>query len=183
MSSLTPEAPVHIKEIEFLKSRYCRAIDNKEWDLLPTLFVNEARFEGFGGISKDATVAEFVALIAQGLEGSITVHHLHHHEIDTVDADHARAVWAMMDYNEWPNSGSALRSFPEATGYCGYGFYEETYKRYDSSWRIEFMRLVRIRRDPLLRGTRDNRFNPFERRGSLAPSPDWLNGPANRRTC
>ena len=173
----TIENLLHIKEIEFLKSRYCRAIDNKEWDLLPTLFADDARFEGFSGITNSTTASEFAILIGRALEGTITVHHLHQHEIRIVDTNRARGIWAMMDYNEWPTAGAALRRFPEATGYCGYGFYEETYRRCDTAWRIDFMRLVRIRRDPLIGGVRDYRFNPFERKDHSQPSRDWLNEP------
>jgi hypothetical protein len=174
MKGLSVEDLLHIKEIEFLKSRYCRAIDNKEWDLLPQLFLENARFEGFGGIPSDATVSEFFARISKTLERAITVHHLHHHEISILEETRARGVWAMMDFNEWPEPGVALRSVPEAIGYCGYGFYEESYRRRDGIWRIEFMRLARIRRDPVFRDGRAGKPDPFARRGFISPRPDWL---------
>lgn len=170
MAKWTVEELADIKEIEFLKSRYCRMIDSKQWDGLPELFSSGASFEGFGG-GIITSVAEFIARIAKLLDGSVTVHHLHHHEIKIVSATEAAGVWAMMDYNEWPTPG-VLRHVPEATGFCGYGFYEELYRLVDGSWRIEFMRLARIRLDPLIRGEHE-RIDPFERRGLISPSPDW----------
>lgn len=171
MAKLTFEALADIKEIEFLKSGYCRMIDNKQWARLPELFSSEASFEGFGG-GIITSVPQFIERIAKLLDGSVTVHHLHHHEIKIVGATEANGVWAMMDYNEWPTPG-VLRHVPEATGFWGYGFYEERYRLVDGSWRIEFMRLARIRLDPLVRGGHE-RIDPFERKGLIPPSPNWL---------
>lgn len=175
MTGLTGDDLVQIKEIEFLKSRYCRAIDNKGWDRLPEMFVPEARFEGFGKGTITPT-SDFVTHIAKLLEGAVTVHHLQHHEIRIVGPSEARGVWCMEDYNEWPSPG-VLRHVPAATGFRGYGFYEERYRQVEGRWRIEFMRLTRIRFDPVIRSAGDG-INPFERRGLISPSFDWLDEPA-----
>lgn len=174
MTRVTVNDLVHITEIEFLKSRYCRAIDNKEWDRLPELFTSDASFEGFGG-GVITAVPEFVDRIVRLLNGSVTVHQLHHHEIKIIGADSASGVWSMTDYNEWPAAGK-FRDVPEAIGFCGYGFYEERYCRDEGGWQIERMRLTRIRFDYLVRSKRD-RINPFDRRGLISPSPDWLDEP------
>jgi hypothetical protein len=171
MTKFTIEALADIKEIEFLKSRYCRMIDSKQWEGLPDLFSSEASFEGFGG-GLITSAPQFIARIAKLLGGSVTVHHLHHHEIRIVSATEATGVWAMMDYNEWPTPG-VLRHVPEATGFCGYGFYEERYRLIDGSWRIEFMRLARLRLDPLVRGGHE-RIDLFETKGLISPSANWL---------
>lgn len=171
MAHLSGDDLVHIKEIEFLKSRYCRAIDNKEWDRLPDMFVPDASFEGFGrGII--SPTSDFVTHIAKLLDGAVTVHHLQHHEIRIVGSAEARGVWSMVDYNEWPGAG-VLRHIPTAVGFRGYGFYEERYRRIEGLWRIEYMRLSRIRLDPVIR-TEGDCINAFERRGLISPSPDWL---------
>lgn len=171
MTQLTADDLVQIKEIEFLKSGYCRAIDNKQWDRLPEFFTSDAQFEGFGG-GVITAVPKFVERISRLLDGSVTVHHLHHYEIRIVGAGKAKGVWSMVDYNEWPKPG-VLRDVPEATGFCGYGFYEERYSQEAGGWRIGFMRLTRIRFDPVIRNASD-RINPFESRGLIAPSPGWL---------
>ncbi len=171
MTRLTGDDLAHIKEIEFLKSRYCRAIDNKEWDRLPDMFVADARFEGFGKGTITPT-SDFVTHIAKLLEGAVTVHHLQHHEIRIVGASEARGVWSMEDYNEWPAAG-VLRNVPSATGFRGYGYYEELYRRVEGRWRIASMRLTRIRFDPVIRNAADC-INPFERRGLISPSFDWV---------
>jgi len=174
MTRMNADDLVHIVEIEFLKSRYCRAIDNKEWDRLPGLFASNASFEGFGG-GVISAVPEFVKRIVRLLDGSVTVHQLHHHEIKIVGPDKAKGVWSMTDYNEWPAPGK-FRDVPEAIGFCGYGFYEERYCRDAEGWRIEFMRLTRIRFDYLIRSEKD-RINPFDRRSLISPSPDWVDEP------
>ena len=87
-------------------------------------------------------------------------------EIVFLTSDSARAVWAMMDYCEWPTP-IALPDAPKARGFSGYGYYEEEYRRIDGKWKIQFVRLTRQRVDPLVDGP-----NPA-RAGSLALSSEW----------
>ncbi len=174
MSKLSVENLLHIKELEQLKSRYCRAIDNKLWNVLPELFAPDARFEGFALAQQGATVQVFVSELAKRLSGAITAHHCHLPDFRIFSADFAKGIWAMMDYNEWPEP-MGFRGFPDSTGFCGYGFYEESYQRINGVWRIAFMRLARVRVDPLVEGARSLGFSPFATDLHFRkPSPDWL---------
>jgi hypothetical protein len=78
------------------------------------------------------------------LEGARTVHHGHMPEIELTGADTARGIWAMYDYVEWPPKTSG-----ERVGLQGYGHYREEYVREDGRWRIQKLRLERLRIDPL----------------------------------
>jgi hypothetical protein len=64
--------------------------------------------------------------------------------IDLLDADHARGVWAMFDWLEFPEGHRGHRGHPNR---FGYGYYEEEYRREDGRWRISLLRLTRIRND------------------------------------
>lgn len=155
--------------IHQLKARYCRFIDTKQFDRLPTLFTSDARFEGLGSAPTGATVAMFVQGIATRLGPVMSIHHCHMPEIVFRDADAARGIWAMMDYLEWPEGGGPK----EAEGYrgfTGYGHYEEEYRRTPDGWRIAFLRLTRMRIDPLAVPA------PPNPRVLLKHNPDWLTG-------
>ena len=156
-----------------LKARYGRCIDLKRWDVLPTLFTADARCEGFGGVNHAVDIATFVAGVAKRLDGAVTVHHFHQPDVVFTGADRAKAIWAMMDYNEWPRP-IGLPGAPEAPGFQGFGFYEEAYRRVGEAWRIDVMRLVRLRVDPLPQRdpAQPGPFTPAP--GWLRPSPDWL---------
>lgn len=177
MDEFSPETLAHIKAIEHLKARYCRAVDCKQWDALAAVFTEDARFEGFSLAQPDPSVAQFVSALATRLKEAITVHHCHLPDIRLLTSSSAKGVWAMMDFNEWPAAGG-IRGFPNANGFCGYGFYEESYRLTKTGWLIEFMRLTRQRLDPLENGARAAGYSPFAvdfhfRR----PSLDWLTAP------
>ena len=162
-----------LQEIAHLKSRYCRCVDLRQWEALRKLFTREARFEGFAAAPNGADAETFVTGVAQRLAGSVTVHHCHQPDIDLTGPNAARGVWAMMDYNEWPHA-IGLPGAPRAVGFRGYGFYEEEYRRVDGAWKIYFMRLTRLRVDPL----EPNVARPFPNQAGrstwLSPAPDWL---------
>jgi SnoaL-like domain len=79
----------------------------------------------------------------------------------------ARGIWAMEDYVEWPE-GSEVKEAPEAKGFRGYGHYEEEYRNEGGHWRIAFLRLTRLRIDPVPRE------NPAPRMGACQATPGWL---------
>ena len=166
-----------IREIETLKSRYCRFVDLKQWRRLPELFTDDARFEGFGAAPDGATLAEFVSGIERRLGGAVTVHHCHQPEIRLLPPDAAKAVWAMMDFNEWPHTID-LAGYSDASGFMGFGFYQDRYRRVNGAWRISFMRLTRIRVDPLRPAREARERFPFDRPFvHRRPDVDWLTDP------
>lgn len=156
-----------LEDIRALKARYCRAIDTKQWEQLRKLFGPDARFEGFGSAPDGADADAFVAGVSSRLAQAVSVHHCHTPEFVFLDADRARGVWAMQDHLEWPQP-LALKEAPQARGFIGYGHYEEEYRRIDGKWHMTFLRLTRLRIDPLPRG------KPSKPIVSLRASANWL---------
>ena len=156
-----------LERISQLKAGYCRFLDTKQWDRFRTLFAPDARFDGFGSAPSGSDVAAFVQGVANRHKDSITVHQCHMPEIVFTGPDKARAIWAMMDYCEWP-AGYSPKEAPEARGFYGYGHYEEEYSRIDGEWKISFLRLTRLRIDPIP----DD--NALPRPVRVPASKDWL---------
>jgi hypothetical protein len=69
-------------------------------------------------------------------------------DIALIDATSARGVWAMSDYLEWPTK-ITLADGSQARGYYGYGHYEEEYRKQGDEWKMQNLRLTRLRIVPL----------------------------------
>lgn len=157
-----------LHEISAVKARYCRYIDTKQWRFLRDLFSADARFEGFGSAPDGCDADTFVKGVSERLSDAVSVHHCHMPEILFQGVGRARAVFAMQDHLEWP-SPILLKEAPEARGFVGYGYYEEAYIREHGAWKIQFVRLTRLRIDPLPPG------GAFAGTATLRrPSADWL---------
>lgn len=156
-----------LEEIRALKARYCRYIDTKQWSALRGLFSDGARFEGFGSAPDGCDADSFVRGVSARLREAVSVHHCHMPEIAFLDRDTARGVWAMADHLEW-REPIGLREAPQACGFSGYGHYEEEYRRIEDRWLMHFLRLTRLRIDPLPRPEAE-RTAPLR-----AASANWL---------
>jgi hypothetical protein len=156
-----------VDAIRQLKARYCRYIDTKQWDRLATLFTTDCSFDGLGSAPPGADVRTFVAGVSARLGPTISVHHCHTHEVVKTGPDQARGIWAMEDFVEFTD-GSAVKETPGSRGFRGYGHYEEEYRREAGLWRISFLRLTRLRLDPVPADA------PPPRMGQRQASPDWL---------
>ena len=156
-----------LEAIRQLKARYCRYVDTKQWDRLATLFTSDTRFEGFGSAPTGAGPDDFIRGISGRLANAVSIHHCHTPEIVFTGPDSARGVWAMMDLLQFP-PGQSPREAPGRRGFRAYGHYEEAYRRDGGVWRFCFLRLTRLRIDPLP----DD--HPEPRADLLAASPDWL---------
>jgi len=116
------------------KARYCRLLDSKDWDgwgglMLPD-FTLDVR--GSGGPLIEGREAA-VASVRASLENVRTCHQVHSPEIE-IDADEARAVFAMQDRLIRPD-GHAMQ---------GWGHYHERYRRIDGTWLLASSRLTRL---------------------------------------
>ncbi len=122
------------RAIATLKARYCRLLDEKDWDGFAALFTEDVVIDttASGGPRFEGAV-QAVGSIRRSLEAARTVHHVHMPEIE-IDGDEARAVWAMQDRLIWSN-GRTL---------TGYGHYHERYVRGAAGWRIAESRLTRL---------------------------------------
>jgi len=129
--------------IRNLKARYFRYMDTKQWDQLPSVFTADMQV-----ISPDNRVwmeggDAFAASLKHSLEHSVSCHQGFTAEIEILDADNARGIWAMQDVIEWeerhPREG--WKSI------VGRGHYHETYRRENGEWRIATLCLTRLRLD------------------------------------
>jgi hypothetical protein len=164
-----------VDAIRQVKARYCRYIDTKQWQRLGALFTVDCRFEGLGSAPPGADVATFVAGVSSRLGPTISVHHVHQHEVVMTGRDSARAIWAMEDFVEFTD-GSTVKETPGSRGFYGYGHYEEEYRRDNGDWKISFLRLTRLRLDPVPVDA------SLPRMGQRQATPDWLDTTTHKPT-
>jgi hypothetical protein len=142
-----------VEEIKVLKARYFRGIDTKDIALLDSVFADDVEFDARGaatdtetGINAIPSTTDVVihgrgAVIA-GLQAAIanirSVHHGHMPEIEILDPAHARGIWSMFDSLHLSANGKILEM-------VGFGHYFETYVRIDQHWKIQSLRLERLR--------------------------------------
>jgi hypothetical protein len=163
-----------IEEIKRLKTRYCRYLDGKAWSMLPSLFDEAVRFEGFVAAPKGADGPTFVEGLTRRMQDAVTFHQVFMPDIVFRGDDLARVVWSMTDYVQWPQA-IGLYGDPEAVGFRGYGYYEEEYRRGPNGWRISFMRLTRHRLDPVRFDGKPGPFGGVPLSPELMrPDPHWL---------
>jgi SnoaL-like domain len=117
---------VGIREIEQLKYRYTRALDLKSWDefadtLTPDVAASYGPKLSFAG---RAAVVDFMRTSLG--PAIITVHHVHHPEIEITD-DTATGTWYLQDTVIVTEHRMLLR---------GAAFYSDRYVRTDGGWRI-----------------------------------------------
>ena len=133
-----------IEDIKALKARYFRCVDGKDWEGFRAVFAPDALFD----ISEDVPGCiltgsdKIVAAVSPPLAGCVSVHHGHCPEIELTSPTTAKGVWAMEDMLRWSEDAAApIRALH------GYGHYHETYSKLDGQWRIQSLRLARLRVD------------------------------------
>ncbi len=126
-----------IEAIKQLKARYFRLMDTKQWAEWEQVFSEDARLQwGPGPRDFAEGRSAIVAAVSEALRDATTCHHGNLPEIELIDADHARGIWAMFDRVEHPDY--LLE---------GFGHYHEEYVRERDGWRIRSSRLTRLHRD------------------------------------
>jgi hypothetical protein len=164
---------VEIAAIKELKARYFRLVDTKQWEAWRLLFTDDARFEG---MTCPGPADAFVEVVSRNLADATTVHHGHMPEIRLTGSRTARGIWAMSDYVVWgsgpvPGGGEGpWAALDGQWGIVGYGHYEEEYRKEGDDWRISFLRLTRLRVDPLI----GDQVAPLGIR--VRAAEDWLRG-------
>lgn len=132
-----------IEAIRNLKARYFRLIDTKQWEELAEIFAPDLQI-----IAPDGKVwlqggEAYAGSLKFGLTSAVSCHQGLGGEVEIVDADNARAIWAMQDVIEWeerhPREG--WKSI------LGRGHYHETYRRENGAWKIATLTLTRLRLD------------------------------------
>jgi hypothetical protein len=161
-----PVAPLErltaIEEIKQLKSRYLRALDLEDWEMFASVLAPDVSVDFTQG-SPDRSPSDMIprhlregvirgadqfvqtvqrAREARDKEGSISMHHGHTPDIDILSPTTASGVWALEDMVFYP-AGSERKTVH------GFGFYDETYVKTGTSWKIASMRLRRVRVAPI----------------------------------
>lgn len=133
----------HLSEIEAikqLKAKYCRHLDNKDWDAFRDLFTDDfySDTSRSGGVEIHGA-DEFVAFVkkALGKRTRATVHQVHAPEIEITSETSAKGIWALED----------VVRFAPGFNMNGFGHYAETYVKIDGRWKIESSILTRLRED------------------------------------
>jgi hypothetical protein len=155
---MEPRQLSDLYEIQLLKARYFRYLDTKEWGALRDLFTPDLQFfvdsSDVGESTRprwdgaDAMVADLRRADPQ----RVTVHHGHMPEIEFHGDDAATGIWAVCDLIDDPAKGRFLR---------GFGHYHERYVRCrDGRWRIESIRLTRLRVEEELKSCDDHSTAP-----------------------
>jgi len=126
---MTPEELDDREAIKALKYAYLRCLDQKNWEELGSLLVEDATAAYSGGKYTYAGRNEIVAFVSRnmGREQFHSSHRAHHPEI-RLDGDCAEATWALEDIvidSEWDFL------------LIGAAFYEDRYVRVDGRWLIQ----------------------------------------------
>jgi uncharacterized protein (TIGR02246 family) len=124
-----------IENIRALKARYFRTMDSKDWSRLSNCFTEDliADFRAVPGMFAQGR-ENYMQSLQEALAKSATVHHGHMPEIEILDSDHARGIWAMDDIVEMP--GISLQ---------GWGYYHEKYRCEQGEWKISSIKLTRVK--------------------------------------
>jgi hypothetical protein len=141
-----------VEEIKFLKARYFRFLDAKDYDGLDTIFTDDAVIDVRGSTTATGDTRPMVGglddgvmtglalkqFFRTGIADLVTVHHGHMPEITLLSETTANGIWAMED-RIWFKPGSPSRMMH------GWGHYHDSYVRIDRAWRISAMRISRIK--------------------------------------
>jgi hypothetical protein len=135
-----------IDAIQQLKARYFRFMDTKQWEAWRGVFTDDCRYDGTSRPYPGPD--EFVAGTSARLDAAVTIHQGHMPEIVITGPDTARGVWAMFDWVEFEEEHDTGRGVNR--GFTGYGHYEEEYRKEGGEWKIAFLRLTRLKLNPIL---------------------------------
>lgn len=130
-----------IEEIRLLKARYFRFMDTKQFHLLADLFAPDLRVLTPAGAVYQDSGPGYAAALKHSLENAVSVHQGFMDEIEILDADNARGIWAMQDVIEWADR-HPVQGWKSIVGR---GHYHETYRRVEGAWRIATLMLTRLR--------------------------------------
>lgn len=132
-----------MEQIKQLKARYFRFLDTKQWKEFRSIFADDFKWfetQGDGTEVKYASPEAFIKWQAASHDDDrvVSVHQGHMPEIELTSNRTARGIWAMFDWVDHPTKQA----------FQGFGhYYEEYEKGSDGKWRIQSIRLVRLRVD------------------------------------
>lgn len=124
-----------LEAIRRLKYRYMRCVDTRDWGGLARCFTRDAT-TNYGGKYRFSGVDAIMDFLKKNdVPGVITMHQVHHPEIELTGEETARATWALQDYvinlpRDWSLHGTAL--------------YDDEYLKVDGEWKIKHTGYRRI---------------------------------------
>lgn len=150
------EQALAIEQIRRVFAARLRALDEKRWDVYPTLHTDDVVSETWGGLPEDkqpqtggasnrVVGPEALTAAIRGMLGGpthvTTVHHGHAPEITLTSDTTATGIWPMEDRLWWTNERG------EEEYLHGFGHYHEEYRLQDGRWLISYRSLTRLRVD------------------------------------
>ena len=127
---MTPEDLVEIEQIKRLKHRYCRLLDQKQFnELARTVFAEDATASYGGGAHELTGRDAIVGWLTNAMSSTsmLTSHKVHQPEIALTGPTDATGVWALDDVVIMDDLGLVVR---------GASFYDDRYVKADGRWLI-----------------------------------------------
>lgn len=130
---------VEIEAIKRLKYKYMRCIDSRLFDELADCFTSDATSSyGDGKYSFEGRDAIIEFLSSALTPDSVTLHTVHHPEIDLTGTTTATGTWVLEDWVLNTTNASKLH---------GAAYYSDTYVKIDGEWKIKSTGYTRILED------------------------------------
>jgi hypothetical protein len=127
-----------INSIEALKARYFRALDTKDWTEFESTLADDIEVDHTALDGHQATGASnYVALLQEDYDGTVTVHDAHMPEIELTSAGSAVGTWAMQ----------VLLVRPDGERVLAFGHHQDTYGLQDGRWLITTTTSTRLQVD------------------------------------
>lgn len=146
MSNPSMDELLALSEISQLKARYCRYLDQKQWQEWGKLFLPDLHADFSGSLPAADAIFDnsqsWVSFISTRLQSAITIHHVVNPEIEFIDANMAIGIWSLYDRIEHPGRDGDR-------GFSGFGRYEDVYRKTEDGWRFSSIKLIRLVRTPL----------------------------------
>lgn len=125
-----------IEAIKQLKYRYVRSVDLKLWDELRETFTEDAISAYADGAQAFRGREAVMSFLIEALKGDlITLHQVHHPEIELTSPQTATGTWYLQDYVI--NPGGDRPIIPGRTILSGAAFYADEYLKIDDQWKIK----------------------------------------------
>lgn len=132
-----------IEAIKRLKYRYLRCVDCKLWDELRETFAPDATCAYGDGKHSFSGRDEIVKWLAEAMTGNlITLHQVHHPEVELTSPMRARGTWYLEDLVI--NPGPARPAMPGYSILRGSAFYHDEYVKLSGQWKIALTGYERI---------------------------------------
>jgi hypothetical protein len=132
-----------IEAIKRLKYRYMRCVDLKLWDDLRETFAPDATSAYGDGKYSFTGRDAIVKWLREAMEGNlITLHQVHHPEIELTGPTTARGTWYLQDFVV--NAGGARPLMPAYAILHGSAFYHDEYVKLAGEWKIQHTGYERV---------------------------------------